>query len=333
MFFLSISGNTGLQEHLMRQFNVAVQSTFAPGTSSNLKSQWKQFILFALHVNANPAQCDLDIVKQYIMLLSQSLQSYQTLKNYLSSLKLWFSLNFQPCDFMENITIRLCLQAIKRKLRQTPQAKLPITPAILLQIKSHLDLSQPFDSCLWASFLIAFYGMLRKASVVPKSAATFNSEFQMAQNAISLFNGDIVISIKRSKSNQFGDRLHLIPIAAMPESPLDPVAAYTNHVSLSPTTMEQPAFTYCSPEGPKTLTHYNFTANLRKLLSRIGLQPELYSGHSFRRGACSLAFSQGISTQLIKEHGMWLSSAYETYLTLSWSDKLSVTKAMSKVFQ
>lgn len=329
-FFPYIPELPSLQEYLTHQFNQALQSSFAPGTAANLKSQWKQFILFALHIDADPCQFSLDLVKQYIMLLAQSLNSYQTLKNYLSSLKLWFTLNMQPADFLDNITIRLCLQAVKRKLSCTPQAKLPITPAILKGIRSHLDLTRPFDAALWASFLLAFYGMLRKASVVPKSPTTFNRDFQIAREAITFTGDDLVISLKRSKSNQFGDRYHQIPIAAAPGSSLDPVEAYKTHIDLSPASPEQPAFTYRTQAGYQILTHYSFVANLKSILKKLGLQPELYSGHSFRRGSCSTVFSQGISTDLIKHHGLWLSSAYQTYLTFSWSDRLSVTQALNK---
>ncbi|XP_006824603.1 uncharacterized protein LOC102800610, partial [Saccoglossus kowalevskii] len=56
-----------------------------------------------------------------------------------------------------------------------------------------------------------------------------------------------------------------------------------------------------------------FTESLRILLARIGLQPHLFAGHSFRIGAATTAASAHIPDHLIQTFGRWSSNCYRTY--------------------
>ena len=46
----------------------------------------------------------------------------------------------------------------------------------------------------------------------------------------------------------------------------------------------------------------------------IGLDPNHYSSHSFRRGGATWAFKCGVSAELIQLQGDWKSDAYKLYL-------------------
>ena len=78
------------------------------------------------------------------------------------------------------------------------------------------------------------------------------------------------------------------------------------------------------------VTYHKFQAQLKKYISLIGLDPELFSSHSFRRGGATLAFQANVRSELIQLQGDWLSDAYKKYLQFSLKDKIAVSKQMYK---
>ena len=72
-----------------------------------------------------------------------------------------------------------------------------------------------------------------------------------------------------------------------------------------------------------------FVNNFRKLLSLSGIDPAGFSGHSFRRGGATWAFSCNVPGELIKLQGGWASDCYIRYLEHSLESRLSVTRDMA----
>ena len=73
-----------------------------------------------------------------------------------------------------------------------------------------------------------------------------------------------------------------------------------------------------------------FTAKLKTLLAKAGLDPSLYSGHSFRRGGASFLYSVGGSTLMVQVLGDWASQVFTRYLLLSLDDRLDAQNLISK---
>ena len=70
------------------------------------------------------------------------------------------------------------------------------------------------------------------------------------------------------------------------------------------------------------VTHRTFTERLKALLKKAGLDPSLFSGHSFRRGGASYLYSIGGSTLMVQVLGDWASQVFTRYLLLSLDDRL-----------
>ena len=91
----------------------------------------------------------------------------------------------------------------------------------------------------------------------------------------------------------------------------------------------QPLFSYVESNGKLCyLNHSEFVKQLKQCLSKCGLNEKVYSGHSFRRGGCTYAFSLGLSPLLIKLRGDWRSNAYERYVTVTVDQQNNI--ALSK---
>ena len=156
------------------QFNLILRSAhntqaylFAEGTKRNIKSHIRQYVLFCTKFNRNIVPADRDSLVAFFELFSLT-SSYDHLKNVYSSIKfLHKALN---CPFIEEeFQVNTILQSVKRKLAKVPFQVLPITPSILCSMYNYINVENPADLALWCSFLVAFYCLFRKASVVPKS--------------------------------------------------------------------------------------------------------------------------------------------------------------------
>ena len=132
-----------------------------------------------------------------------------------------------------------------------------------------------------------------------------------------------------AKTNQLCNRVVQLPLTSMPGSPLCPVSAFLNMCTLVPTGKNYPAFGTYGIKGFHPITHAVFTCTLRTLLTKAGYDPLAYSGHSFRRGGATWAFSSGVPGELTV-HGDWHSDAYLLYLSMSLESKYSVSQSMAK---
>ena len=90
---------------------------------------------------------------------------------------------------------------------------------------------------------------------------------------------------------------------------------------------EDPLFSL--PKG-KYITYSHFQIRLHELISKLHLNPDLYSSHSFRRGGSTSAFQAGVPAELIQFQEDWRSDAYKKYLTFSLNDKVSVAMKMKQ---
>ena len=110
----------------------AKSKAYAPGTNSNLRYQWKAFLLFSSYFHLVPVPAAVSTLCRYIMFLCHSLQTYQSLKNYLNGVRIFHLCHDYDFPLLANFQVRLVLQYAKSVLRSGPCAKLPIEPWMLL---------------------------------------------------------------------------------------------------------------------------------------------------------------------------------------------------------
>ena len=214
----------------------------------------------------------------------------------------------------------MVVRGIKRCLGSRPSQKLPITPAILKCIHRQLDFSKPFDIAFWAACVTAFFGFFRKSTLLPKSKNKFDPSSDLCRSDLQIDPDGAIITIRHTKTIQFHERVLEIPLPKNDNSILCPVSALQKllRVQVPISTSEPfPLFSYskepCAPSW-ECITHANFVGTLKRTIIACGLSSSEYSGHSFRRGGASFAFSCGIPAAVIKLQGDWRSSAYERYL-------------------
>ena len=194
-------------------------------------------------------------------------------------------------------------------------------------------------ACLWAAFLVAFYGLLRKSNVaLGKTVLTpaLPPDFRQPGKAPNpvVRRGDItkradgsyLLTLPCTKTRQPGSgRPQLkIPLPRIgtdcngdhrlcPSAALDRYLART--VGGRPAT--DPLFGWVDTMSGSwvPLSHAAFVSAFKTLLRQIGEDPTKFGGQSFRRGGASFAHNSANLPKLyIKALGDWLSDAFEVYV-------------------
>ena len=175
--------------------------------------------------------------------------------------------------------------------------------------------------------------MARKSNMFPKSLREFDAGKQLLRRDVTVQYDLLLVNIQWSKTRQFGHS-RKIPICSISGSCLCPVAAYKNMIALIPVKYTDPAFCYKdSKSGLVPITYPKFQRKLRHLISKTGRNGDTFSSHGLRRGDCTLAFKSQVPSELIQNHGDWLSDAYKEYLCNDFQQKMSVCKQMYTAIQ
>ena len=261
-------------------------------------------------------------------MLSRSFKTVESIRNYLNGVKLMHLFTAHPYPDFTSFDLKLALRGLKRLNPHCPKQALPITPPILLQFFKFLDMRSPADATYWCLFLFAFFLMLRKSNLVPSSTKKFDPATMLSRGDIVVHRDILVVFIRWSKTNQFGERVLRLPLVPIQHSPLCPVTAFKHMISLVPASPDHPLFVVPNRKKLVPVRYLDLQHVLKLLVSLSGRDPSKFSSHSFRRGGASWAFKANVPGEMIQVHGDWVSDAYKRYLHFPMSTKLSVVKKM-----
>ena len=209
----------------------------------------------------------------------------------------------------------------------------PVTPCILfslIQLSRSVD-SSPEYITFSCAFLFAFFLMARISNIVPLSTRSFDCRKHLCRGDIVSAPHGLTVAFKWSKTNQTGIRHLLLPLVAMPNSPLCPVKMFHRMCALTPASPMSPAFVLSSPDGSLSpVIKRQFVQVFRERLFSAAIpHAHTYRGHSFRRGGANWAFQCEVPGELIQVFGDWSSDAYKSYLEFSLPAKLRVAQRVS----
>lgn len=234
-----------------------------------------------------------------------------------------------PNPLHDNWYLHTVLRGIKRCRGTPPKQKLPIDPKVLMDIYHHIDLEDSMHAAFWAACLTAFFTFFRKSTLVPKSGAAKDIKVALQKGDLNIGDSVALFSVRHTKTLQFGDRTLDIPVSAIKDSVLCPVAALQRMTRHQDIPASYPLFAFQSNGRCTFLTHETFVKFLHKCLTSAGYDSKSYSGHSFRRGGASFAFSCGVPAHVIKTQGDWKSSAYTRYLSISMEQRLNLSSVLA----
>ena len=291
---------------------------YAKNSAANVISAIRQYFYFTNFFQVQKTPASVDTLVCFLEFMART-SGYGHLKHLYSSVKFLHEALNHP--FPENnFQLDTTMQGLKRRLANVPFQVLPLSPQVLRKMFQKINLRKPEDKSLWASYLIAFYGLLRKSNVVPNSAKFDPRKVLVRRNIhVDLANNMVYLYIGFSKTNQFGGRDTIIPIPGNTDPALDPVRHVHAAMSQCHLGPDNPAFSYGQD---KFITYSMFTRRLKELLKSSGFNADLYSGHSFRRGGATFLHTCGGTALMVQSSGDWSSQCFTRYLYLSEFERL-----------
>ncbi len=89
-----------------------------------------------------------------------------------------------------------------------------------------LDLSHPQDDTIWTLLQFSFLQMLRKSNAVREAIQKYDKTKHLIHQDVTVGSKALLVSLKWSKTLQFGGRRHMVQLLAITGSQLCPVKAY-----------------------------------------------------------------------------------------------------------
>ncbi|KAK3233575.1 hypothetical protein CYMTET_56133 [Cymbomonas tetramitiformis] len=233
--------------------------------------------------------------------------------------------------------LRQTLRGIER-LNGNPKNKKPgIGPSELMCIYflGEVDLSKKNELYCWTGRLLAFGGCFRKTNITAKKPNCFSMSGVISKGSTVGFPGkeQMEVATSFSKTNQFSERQHKVFFQTARYSAFCAVTLTRKAMTLNrlPEGLESPLLCHNKVGGQQVaLMHSVFDHWLRDTLKTAGMQPELYSGHSFRRGAATLAFAERMPRNLVKHWGDWVSDAVDEYHEMTMEQRLAIPRLVSE---
>ncbi|KAK3253957.1 hypothetical protein CYMTET_36818 [Cymbomonas tetramitiformis] len=292
----------------------------ARNTRSSYDTGGKQYCRFVVWADVHPGFPASDHTMELWSTFLARTVKYSTTKAYLAALRdLHLELGYPMPGFEDLKRLRRTLRGIKR-LKGNPKCKkLGIGPKELTRIffQGKIDLTKDNDRTCWTGCLLAFGVCFRKANITAKKQACFAQSGVMLRGGVKFIGKDqMEVAAGFSKTNQFAEREHNVLFNAVRYPALSAVTLTRRALALDklPGGPKAPVLSYRKSDGQQVaLTHSVFDHWLKDKLMAAGLQPELYSGHSFRRGAATLAFAERMPRNLVKHWGDWVSDAVNEY--------------------
>ena len=280
------------------------EQCWADNSKRAYKSRWNKYYKFCSDYSFTPLPATVTIVCLYITHLMKTL-CFVSLKNYLSSL--WILHDFMGLDHIDpdNFLVKSTINGAKRILGSATRQVDPLYPADMMRIYSVLKMSVWADFRIWCALILCYRCLLR-ASHVSVSPHT------MRVKDVSFWEGGADITIHSSKTLQFKERKHVIPVVRAQGSPLCPVRALSLYMVRSGLRPSDYIFPY---------TYKTFSTKLKALCVEAGLVGD-YSTHSLRRGSATY-LSTFLPLHEVKRYGDWKSLAVLLYISDNYKARRS----------
>ena len=157
----------------------------------------------------------------------------------------------------------------------------------------------------------------------------FDGSKQLCRSDVLVCENGLLVQFRWSKTIHFGGRVLLVPVLAIPNSPLYPQRAFVNMLKLVPAQDSDPAFGLNVGRRYHPISYEILQKFIKSSVARLGLDPGLFSSHSLRRAGASWAFKAQVPGELIKIQGDLASETYLHYLEFSLSERCQVAQRMT----
>ena len=202
----------------MKEVRGYTASTFAKSTQASYRTHLRTYLRFCLHFKLEPIPAETATLLMYIAFLARTLKP-SSLGNYLNIVRLIHLDSGLENPLKENFAIQNLKKGISREKGSPPKQMSPITPMMMFDIYDRLSMLSARDIAFWAGCCVAYFGFLRKATLLPESALTPRDACLLRKDIGELNRDDFVLNVRRTKTIQCSKRILKLPDVGCPGSP------------------------------------------------------------------------------------------------------------------
>ena len=160
--------------------------------------------------------------------------SYSSIRNYLSALNnLLQDLGCSPIDYA-NHEVKMCMVGICRIKGNEVKQVAPLLSVNLIKLFRVMNPTMG-HTAVRAAMLLSFHALLRKAHVT-------DSDSSLLHNDLVFHQWRIMVMVRKSKPNQFRERVHQIPVAKVTNKPLCAIHWVRKHLRQCPVPADAQVF-------------------------------------------------------------------------------------------
>ena len=182
LFILRISGyHLRDLQHYVRQVQDSASSA---ASRQNYHSVWNTYLKFCDFYKLQPFPTSPSTIAMFITLVSFSVKSHHTIKNYLSTLRHLHAFSHLDASAFDNIHIKLTQKGLEKSMIHIPHRKAPLTPSILFHFHAHLNLCNSARFALWCALLVGFFTFFRTANLVTQAINSFSPQHALSRGSV-----------------------------------------------------------------------------------------------------------------------------------------------------
>ncbi|KAF8884477.1 hypothetical protein BD779DRAFT_1536632 [Infundibulicybe gibba] len=192
----------------------------------------------------------------------------------------------------------------------------PVTTLMLQALRRSLDISQPFDACVWAMATCAFWGMMRFGEVSVEARSKFSPDKNITREGAT-FGQDldgkqyVRLDLPAAKTADPGEIQQVFLTCQRDD--ICAIQALRNLAVVVPAQRSDPLFSWKDDKGAvQPMVKSKALKRINDILGAWGWGTTF--GHSFRIGGASFYLAQKVSPEIVRLAGRWKSLAYETYI-------------------
>ena len=303
-------------QSLINKAGIRRKAYLRPGSRLNILRHFKIFLYFCAHYKLHDACLSADILCAFIEFLVPCYKSPATIKNVISSISTVFSWLERDRAAFRHVKLARMFRALDNTLRYFPRKPYVLTLIDLHLLSAGAGVLRENAVMFRCFMLLLFFTMVRISSLLPRSAGAFDPTSNLNLGDKAFTSEGLSVAIKWSKSHQSASSAFRLPIKYNACTDICPVRAVHNYLRSRPGGIRPgPFFWYHSAGGvdlPLTITVAN--SLLRLVLHSEPRLSGRISFHTFRRGACTAAFSSGAPVSDLRLFGGWRSDSIFDYL-------------------
>ena len=299
-------------------------------TQRNHETRRKRYREFCDFSKMRPYPVNEFKLSKFATYLSDILKTVESIKAYCATI----------CDENElkgfravrkGVKFHRTIAGIKRRLHHKVKRASPITPDLLSQIITVVNLTDDKEFVAWVATLTGYHLVLRKSNLVPLKRMHDGVQ-NISRKDVRYGEGVMVFMIDWSKTNQFHEEINPSPLVADKHSSICPVRWLLYMMRRIPAEPHHNLFSFKNDKGSVTpITYRDLMVNIRKWVKKLGKDPSAFSSHSLRRGASTVANKRQIDAATLKQMGQWRSDCYQRYIDVDLGSRIEAWYKFNKM--